>query len=241
MLTYGLHGGPDWKAENILPNGAGGSDFLALKGGQLLGLVRTRLAGLHNVGNCLAALAAVDLLGVGFNTARNALAEYRGAGRRFQVLTPDSNGRGADPDGSRRGAGVTIVDDYAHHPTEIRATLAAARLRFSGRPLWAVFQPHTFSRTMALLEQFAGAFADADHVLVTDIFAAREAADPGVSSAQLVQQMVHPDARYVPTLAAAVEAVLAGLKVGDVLVTLGAGDVNTVGAQVLGRLQEAGQ
>ena len=224
-MTYGLRGSPDWKAESLQPNGAGGSDFLALKDGQTLGLARTRLPGAHNVSNCLAALAVVDALGVEFNTARSALAEYRGAGRRFEVIG--------------EAAGVTVIDDYAHHPTEIRATLAAARLRFGERPIWAMFQPHTYSRTKLLLDEFAGAFNDAEHVIITDIFGAREAMDPSVSSQEIVNRMAHPDARYLPALAAAEQTLAAGLKPGDVLITLGAGDGNRVGVEVLKQLREA--
>ena len=225
VVTYGLRGSPDWKAESLQPNGAGGSDFLALKDGQTLGLARTRLPGAHNVSNCLAALAVVDALGVEFNTARSALAEYRGAGRRFEVIG--------------EAAGVTVIDDYAHHPTEIRATLAAARLRFGERPIWAMFQPHTYSRTKLLLDEFAGAFNDAEHVIITDIFGAREAMDPSVSSQEIVNRMAHPDARYLPALAAAEQTLAAGLKPGDVLITLGAGDGNRVGVEVLKQLREA--
>ena len=124
----------------------------------------TACPGEHNVLNSLAALAVADFVGVEFNDARNALADYRGAGRRFEVK------------GEARG--VTVVDDYAHHPTEIRATLAAARRRFGDRPLWVMFQPHTFSRTRTLLAEFAASFADADHVIIVDIFRSREALDP---------------------------------------------------------------
>jgi len=130
------------------------------------------------------------------------------------------------------------VDDYAHHPTEIRATLAAARRRYVGRKIWAMFQPHTFSRTRALLADFAASFTDADHVLVTDIFSSREAFDPSVNANDIVRQMTHPDARYLPTLAETTDALLAEMKAGDVLITLGAGDVNKVGEDVLKRLMD---
>ncbi len=223
VLTYGLAGSPDWKAEDVQPNGAGGSDFLATQRGKTLGLARTRLPGRHNVANSLAALAVVDLLGVEFNTARGALAEYRGAGRRFEVIG--------------EAAGVTVIDDYAHHPTEIRATLAAARLRFGSRPIWAMFQPHTYSRTKALLQDFAGAFHDADHVIVTEIFASRERPDPAVSSAELVRRMDHPDAHYIPELEEVAQSLSGSLQAGDVLITLGAGNANWVGEEVLRRLQ----
>ena len=224
VIWYGLKNGAEWKAENIQANSAGGSDYVVTRGGQTVGLVRTRLPGNHNVSNSLAALAVLDLLGVDFNIARNALAEFTGVGRRFEV--------------KGEVGGVTVIDDYAHHPTEIKATLAAARKRFGDRKIWAMFQPHTFSRTKILLSEFASSFSDADHVLVTDIFRSRESFDTSVSSKDIVAQMKHADARYVPTLAEAGTVLLAELKSGDVLITLGAGDGNTVGEKVLSSYDE---
>ena len=217
-VNYGLRRDDDFRADSIQVNGAGGSDFLAVKGGATLGLVRTRLPGEHNVLNALAALAVADYLGVDFNAARNALAEYRGAGRRFEV--------------KGEAGGVTVVDDYAHHPTEIRATLAAARRRFGDRPLWVMFQPHTFSRTRTLLADFAASFGDADHVVVVDIFRSREAPDPSVSANDIVKRMHHPDVRYIPTLVDAATYLADALRPGAVLLTLGAGDGNWVGQKV---------
>ncbi|MEK9163544.1 MAG: UDP-N-acetylmuramate--L-alanine ligase [Chloroflexota bacterium] len=224
VIWYGLKNGAEWKAENIQANSAGGSDYVVTRGGQTVGLVRTRLPGNHNVSNSLAALAVLDLLGVDFNIARNALAEFTGVGRRFEV--------------KGEVGGVTVIDDYAHHPTEIKATLAAARKRFGDRKIWAMFQPHTFSRTKILISEFASSFGDADHVLVTDIFRSRESFDTSVSSKDIVAQMKHADARYVPTLAEAGTVLLAELKSGDVLITLGAGDGNTVGEKVLSSYDE---
>jgi UDP-N-acetylmuramate--alanine ligase len=223
-LTYGLHSEADWRAEEIRANTAGGSDFLVLRRAELLGLARTRLPGLHNVVNALAALAAAEAAGVSFAEARRALTEFHGTARRFQVIGEVE--------------GVHVIDDYAHHPTEIRATLAAAKLRYPEAEIWAVFQPHTYSRTRALLEGFAGAFADANHVIVTEVFASREAHDPTVSGRLIVERMVHPEARFIPSLAEAAESVLARLRPPAVLVTLSAGDGNEVGMQVLARLQK---
>jgi UDP-N-acetylmuramate--alanine ligase len=128
---------------------------------------------------------------------------------------------------------VIVIDDYAHHPTQIRTTLRAARERYPGRTLWALFQPHTYSRTKALLDQFAQSFADADHVIVTDIYAAREFDDLGVSAADIVARMKHPDVRYIFGLNEAADYLLDHLKPGDVLITLGAGDGYKVGEAVL--------
>lgn len=224
VVWYGLKNGAEWKAENIQVNSAGGSDYVVTRNGQSVGLVRTRVPGSHNVSNSLAAIAAADLLGVDFNIARNALAEFTGVGRRFEV--------------KGEVGGVTVIDDYAHHPTEIKATLAAARKRFVDRKIWAMFQPHTFSRTRILLSEFASSFSDADHVLVTDIFRSRESYDARVSSKDIVAQMKHADARYVPTLDEAATVLLAELKSGEVLITLGAGDGNTVGEKVLSSYDE---
>jgi len=221
-LLYGLRRDDDFRADSLQPNGAGGYDFLVVKQGQTLGLVRNRLPGEHNVLNSLAALAVADWLGVDFNVARNALADYRGAGRRFEVK------------GEARG--VTVVDDYAHHPTEIRATLAAARRRFAGRPLWVMFQPHTYSRTRALLADFASSFDDAQHVIVVDIFRSRETPDDSISAADIVKKMNHPDARHIPALADAAEFLCQSVRPGDVLLTLGAGDGDWVGMEVLEQL-----
>ena len=226
-LTYGLRRDDDYRADSLQPNGAGGFDFLLVKDGRTLGLVRNRLPGEHNVLNSLAALAVADHLGVSFNDARNGLADYRGAGRRFEVMG--------------EAGGVTWVDDYAHHPTEIRATLAAARRRFADHPLWVMFQPHTFSRTRTLLADFAAAFADADHVVIVDIYRSREAPDPGISAGDIVQRMVHPDAVYVPALGDAADYLVERLHAGDVVLTLGAGDGNQVGQWVLDRLHDQGQ
>lgn len=221
-LLYGFHRDDAFRADSISPNNAGGSDFLACKNGETLGLVRIRLPGEHNVLNTLAALAVADELGVDFNVFRNAVAEFQGAGRRFEVK------------GEVRG--VTVVDDYAHHPTEIKATLAAARRRFGERPLWAMFQPHTFSRTRTLMAEFAESFAEADHVLVTEIFASREKRDGSVSGLDLVRRMQHRDVRFVGGLDEAADLLVSSLEPGDVLLTLGAGDGNRVGEDVLRRL-----
>ncbi|MCC6189697.1 MAG: UDP-N-acetylmuramate--L-alanine ligase [Anaerolineales bacterium] len=223
-LRYGLQRDDDYRADSLQLNGAGGYDFLVVKSGATLGLARNRLPGEHNVLNSLAALAVADFMGVDFNVARNALAEYRGAGRRFEV--------------KGEAHGVTVVDDYAHHPTEIRATLTAARRRFGGRPLWVMFQPHTFSRTRALLADFAASFGDADHVIVVDIFRSREAPDPALSASDIVRRMNHPDARYIPALVDAANYLCEQLKPGDVLLTLGAGDGDVVGNKVLAALGE---
>jgi UDP-N-acetylmuramate--alanine ligase len=167
-----------------------------------------------------------DHLGLDLTAVDTALREFRGTKRRFEHKgTAD---------------GVIVIDDYAHHPTEIQATLAAARGRYPDSEIWAVFQPHTYSRTKALLAEFAESFGDADHVIVVDIYPAREYDDLGVSTADIVARMAHPDARHIATLNDAADYLLRHLKVGDVLITLGAGDGYLVGERVLASLgQEA--
>ena len=219
VVRYGFDAANDWRASDVMPNAHGGSDFVVWRGATRVGEFALQIPGKHNVLNALAALVVADAVGVDLQSARTTLIDFRGAARRFQVK------------GEFRG--VTIVDDYAHHPTEIRATLAAARVRFPNRNIWAVFQPHTFTRTAALLDEFANAFGDADHVIVTKIFAAREKDDLGISSRNLVRRMQHRDAQYVAQLGDIAGYLTTHLKSGDVLVTLGAGDVDGVGEQML--------
>jgi UDP-N-acetylmuramate--alanine ligase len=219
---YGLDEQSDWWAQGVeLGNSAA---FTVLHRGRALGPCALQVPGRHNVLNALAALAASTEVGVDFGVAAAALTRFRGIERRFEV--------------KGQVAGITVVDDYAHHPTEIRATLAAARLKYPGRPIWAVFQPHTYTRTVALLRDFVLAFEAADRVLITDIYAAREVDDLGISGKDLIERMAHPDARFAPSLEDATAALLAGIQRGDVVITMGAGDGYLVGDWLLERLEE---
>ena len=222
-ITYGLSKDVDWRAEEIRSNPAGGSDFLVVKNRETLGLTRTRLPGEHNVRNTLAALAVVDHLGVEFKQANEALTEFHGVERRFEVL------------GEARG--VMVVDDYAHHPTEIQATLQAARERFPKHDVWAVFQPHTYSRIRTLLDEFAKAFADADRVLVLDVFAAREVEDPTLSGEVIAESIDHGDVRFIPELIGAAQVLFDEVREKSVVITLSAGDGNQVGRLLLEKLK----
>ena len=188
-----------------------------------MGECRIRLAGEHNARNALAALAAAHAAGAPFGAIAEALASYRGAGRRFEL--------------KGEASGVTVIDDYAHHPTEARATIAAARSRYPGRRIVVYLQPHTYSRTLALLDDWATAFGAADVVRIGDIFAAREADTLGMDSAALARRIAHPDVRSAGDLGAAVAALLDLIQPGDVLLTLGAGDGYKVGEQILKHLQ----
>ena len=222
VVTYGLGEEVDWRAVDIRPNEGGGSDFVALYDGCAVGEFALRIPGLHNVQNALAVLAVAHRLDLGLAGVGETLQSYRGVQRRFEV-------KGEVND-------IVIIDDYAHHPTQIRTTLRAARERYPQRAIWAVFQPHTYSRTRALLDEFAASFADADHVVVTDIYAAREFDDLGVSAADIVARTRHPDARYISGLNEAAGHLLDHLKPGDVLLTLGAGDGYKVGEGILARM-----
>lgn len=218
VVRYGFELDNDVSASAVRPNIIGGNDFTVWQRSERLGDFRLQIPGKHNVLNALAAIAVSRYLNIDLNIARETLTKFRGAERRFEVKGDF--------------AGVTIIDDYAHHPTEIRATLAAARARYGNRKIWAVFQPHTYSRTKKLLHEFAQAFGDADHVIVTEIYAAREINTIGIRGADIVQQMQHPDARFIERLEAVAEYLTQYLHHGDVLITLGAGDVNRVGAQI---------
>jgi UDP-N-acetylmuramate--alanine ligase len=197
-------------------------DFVAVRGDRTTALVRLRLPGEHNIRNALGALAAVNALNVDFATARAALAEFHGVERRFEVLGEVQ--------------GVTVVDDYAHHPSEIQATLAAARQRYGSAEIWAVFQPHTYSRTAALFDQLTESFADADHVIVTDIYAAREDPMPGVSGGELASKIVASDVQFIPELEQVAKELLLNIKPPSVVMTLSAGDANRIGKLVLQEL-----
>ena len=228
--TYGLDQA-EWRALDAQANQLGGMDFLVQHKGVTIGLARLRVPGIHNVRNALAALVVSNLVGAPFGIARKALAEFGGISRRFQVV-----GEVED---------VTVIDDYAHHPTEIQATLAAARQRYPGRRLWAVWQPHTFSRTKAMLPDFAVSFSDADRVVVLDIFQSRENNSLGIDAPAVSAAIVHDKAQHAGSTAEATTFILDRVRPGDVIVTLTAGDGYLVGQQVLyelgGRVSDTGK
>ena len=219
VAFFGLEEGAEWRAEDVRPNFAGGVDFLITRGGEVLGLVRLRLPGTHNASNAAAAIAVADFLNVPLRVARSALTEFRGVKRRFEI--------------KGESGGVTVVDDYAHHPTAIRVTLQAARERFTHRSLWAVWQPHTYSRTRALLKDFARAFDLADHVILLPIYAARETDALNTSSRDVAAEMQHPDVRCAGSLDEALVWLGTEVRPGNVVLTLGAGDGNRVGEWLL--------
>jgi UDP-N-acetylmuramate--alanine ligase len=195
--------------------------------GRDLGEFHLRIPGLHNVLNAAAAIAVGLELNIDPEIARRALANFSGVERRFEIR------------GARRG--VTVIDDYGHHPTEIRATLAAARLCEFGR-IHAIFQPHRYTRTHALMDDFARSFHQADSVYVLDIYAASELPIEGVTSSALVERLGefgHRGAHYSGTIDAALEALLPNVREGDVVMTLGAGNVWQAGDKLLDALRRS--
>ena len=209
-------------AANIEFNSFGCPVFTALIKGQQV-QVDLKVPGRHNILNSLAVLSVASLLGLPLDETARALGTFSGVGRRFEV-------RG-EPDG------VAIIDDYAHHPTEIRATLAAARSRYPGRTFWTVWQPHTYSRTQLLQDDFAQAFSETDHLIVTEIFAAREPAQD-YSSSQVVKRMQDPSVLWIPRLEDVTSFLLENLKPGDVLLVLSAGDATWISEQVQQSLEK---
>jgi UDP-N-acetylmuramate--alanine ligase len=229
VVTYGLTADNDWQAAEIQLNRHGGYDFkVAGRLGQQAApsqlTISLALPGLHNIYNTLAVLAVAHRQGVDLSQAAEIIGRFQGVGRRFEVKGDVND--------------MTVIDDYAHHPTEIKATLAAARARFGDRDIWVAFQPHTFSRTLSLLDQFAAAFADADHVIIVDIFPSREADQGLVHSRDIVTRMSHPDARYIGPLDEAAAYLVAHLSPPGVLLTMGAGDGYQIGEWVLESLKE---
>ncbi len=217
VLGYGLAPQAHWGATG-LTLGIEETAFTALRDGLPQGRFRLRVPGEHNVRNALAALAAASWEGVEIGRVAEALAGFSGVRRRFQPIETARE--------------VTVVDDYAHHPSEIRATLAATRQRFPGRRLVAAFQPHTYSRTRALAAEFAESLSAADLVLVLGIYAAREENPGDVSGAQ-VAAAISPPAAYIETMEQALPWLDGHLRPGDVLLTLGAGDVTALGPRLL--------
>jgi len=227
ILSYGLTTDANGEHESdvfgseLAPNDKGGFTFKAFVRGETT-LVNLQVPGKHNVSNALAALSVTCLLGLPLTDASKTLEKFAGTGRRFEIRG-ESNG-------------IVIIDDYAHHPTEIRATLAAARSRYPSRRIWALWQPHTYSRIQVLSNEFAHSFADADEVIVTDIYAAREP-KTDFSSKGVAASMPRP-AHFIPGLAEATSYLIKNLHPGDVLLVLSAGDADQISLEVWSHLKE---
>jgi UDP-N-acetylmuramate--alanine ligase len=213
-----------WRPINETTNAQGGSDFTVLRGGREEARVSLRVPGAHNVLNALAALAACVEVGIDPGEAARHLGLFGGTERRFEL-------RG-------EAAGVVVVDDYAHHPTEIAATVQAARQRYPQRRLFVIFQPHTYTRARDFLPEFATALAAADRVIVTEIYASRERDTLGMSGRHIVDRMTGSNVEFALSLREAREMALDDLAPGDLLLIMGAGDVWQVGEEVLEALRE---
>ena len=223
-VTYGLSAQADLMARHLRFEGPK-TEFEVFRRGDSLGTFRLNMLGHHNVSNALAALAVADELGVEMDRAREALADFDGVERRFSV----------------RGevGGVMVVDDYGHHPAEIRATLQGVRQAYPDRRVLAVFQPHRYSRTKLLAADFASAFNDADMVLLTPLYAAGEAPIEGVNSAMLaevIRQHGHHDVRLADDLDDAVQRTKSVSRPRDVVLAFGAGDIGRFGKRLVEEL-----
>ena len=225
IITYGLESGADLVARRLHLSGLSGR-FEVFQRGTSLGECTLQVPGRHNVLNALAAITVALDLELPFLTIQKALGGFTGVQRRFQV-------RG-------QAGGVTVIDDYAHHPVEIRATLAAAKAGFDQRVV-TIFQPHRYTRTYHLREAFLTAFNQADVLIVMDIYPAGEAPIPGVDAADLADAIHahgHRDVTYLgPDRARVIDHVINITRPGDLVITLGAGDVSQLGAELLLRLE----
>lgn len=218
ILSYGLTAQADVSAWQIEQRENFSSEFTVRAFGKELGRMKLLVPGIHNVYNALAATAAGLDLGIEFDQVAEALGEFRGADRRFQIK------------GEKRG--ILLVDDYGHHPTEIQATLAAART--SNRRIVVLFQPHRYTRTRDLMEEFARSFYDADVLLITDIYPASEEPIEGVTSAalaEMVERFGHRHVEYIGPLAAGPARLREIARPGDLVLTLGAGNVYQAGEE----------
>ena len=212
--------GSTWYTDHISFDESGCASFDLYKEGEFFDHFTLRVPGLHNVHNACAAIAACDVLDISRESMRDGLLSFDGAERRFEKK-------------GERG-GVTVIDDYAHHPTEVAATLRSAAT-YPHREIWCVFQPHTYTRTSALLNEFAQALSAADHVVLADIYAAREVNTIGITSDALREKLeaLGTDVSYFPDFAQITDYLSSRLTAGDLLLTMGAGDIYKVGEDFL--------
>ena len=223
VCTFGFSESSDFNAKNISFDEMGHPSYDLFHKGEYVDRIKLSVPGEHNVANSLAAIAAVMSLGMSdMEVIKKTLEAFRGTQRRFDIIG--------------RKNGITIVDDYAHHPTEIMATLAAAQ-KLEHNRIWCLFQPHTYTRTLALMDQFADAFKDADIVCLAEIYAAREKNIYKLSSTVLAKDIKkrHPDknVRFIDDFGDMADYVLSNVVPGDVVITMGAGDIYRVGTMIL--------
>jgi UDP-N-acetylmuramate--alanine ligase len=226
VRRFGMAGDADIRITDVVQRADRTEARICWRDGRSVAL-RLQVPGLHNLRNAVGALSVADALGAPLEPAAAALGEFTGVGRRFERLGEFS--------------GVAVVDDYAHHPSELAATLSAARQAFPGRRLVAVFQPHLYSRTAAHGQAMGEALAAADLVIVTEIYPAREQPIAGVSGRQVADaaEQAGADAHFEPTRAEVGKTVYRALKAGDVVLTLGAGDITRVAPELVRWLSAA--
>lgn len=212
VVTFGTRPSDDYYADHFSYEKDGHASYRFYRKGKKLGKVTLSVTGRHNITNSVAALAAADILGIPLDVAEKGLSSFTGTTRRFEY--------------KGKVKGVTVVDDYAHHPTEIRATLAMAR-HVQHKDVWCIFQPHTYTRTKALFDEFVEVLTGADHIILPDIYAARETDDLGVSSELLCEALKERgvDAYYLEDFDGIEHFVLEHCQKNDLLITMGAGNV----------------
>jgi len=221
IITYGLNSkDATWRAEDISFNENGCASFTVLKNNEKITHIELNVPGVHNISNSLAAIAACHALGCSIEGIKKGLESYIGIHRRFELKGIEDN--------------IKVVDDYAHHPSEIKATLKAARGGNYPR-IWTVFQPHTYTRTKLLLDEFSEAFKDADKVIIADIYSAREKDTGEIHSSTLAEKIRAngQDAIYLPDFEGIVEYLKENASSGDLILTMGAGDIYRVGEMFL--------
>lgn len=219
VITFG-GASADYTFTDIEHDDHGNTSFTVVKYGKPAGRISLSVGGDHNVYNALSVIAAADLLQISAQHIQNGLHAFHGTDRRFQYKGEVN--------------GITVIDDYAHHPTEIAASLTTAE-NYPHRELWCIFQPHTYTRTKSLFNEFAQALSKTQHLIMADIFAARETDTLGISSEQLANAVreLGCDAIYLPSFEAIESFVLENCKEGDLLITMGAGDVVNIGEHLL--------
>jgi UDP-N-acetylmuramate--alanine ligase len=220
--TYGINSAATWQATNIRYQ-SGDTKYDVLYKGASQGTVSLQIPGRHNILNSLAAMIVAHHEGVSFNSMVQALASFKGTSRRFDVREDVE--------------GIVVIDDYAHHPTAIRTTIDAARQRYPERELWVIWQPHTYSRTQQLWDDYLRAFGQAHHVIVTNIYAAREIHNPDVRAEKFVAELDQSSKFHAPTFAHAVDILIEGVHAPAVVLLMSAGDAPQIGIDYLTQLK----
>ncbi len=222
IITFGSSPSSDYSADSITFDELGRPTYTLMKNGKSVSQITLAVTGMHNVYNSLSAIAAADLLGISLDDTKKALLAFSGTERRFEY--------------KGELGGVTIVDDYAHHPTEIKATLNAAK-NYPHKHLWCVFQPHTYTRTKALMKEFAEALSLAENIVLAEIYPARETDNLGISSQTLTQEIerLGKTCHYFSSFDEIETFLLENCVAGDLLITMGAGDVVNIGNHLLGK------